>query len=144
MHAVYVTQRHNFGAVVRQTVTDLPLLLLRAWPLCGASWDVLSRTCARGVSAVVKNRGRKDNKYSVERIHFTSTALHQHSPGGRGSKVGLYLFFPPHALRPFVPPVDPPPPPPPSPSPWCCPLWKLLDTGGEAGLEKKHLLIWLR
>lgn len=32
----------------------------------------------------------------------------------------------------------------PSLSPWCCPLWKLSDTGGEAGLEKKHLLIWLR
>ncbi len=92
-----VTQRRDFEAGVGQTVTDLPFLKLRAWPLCSASWDVLSRTCASGVSAAtpsLKTREEKDNKYSVERIHFTSpTQSRGRGKGGGGEAVKSGYIF---------------------------------------------------
>lgn len=140
MHAMYVTQRHEFGGWGRATtVNDSPSLLLRVWPLCGASWDVSSRTCARSVSAVtplLKSGEEKDNKYTMKRIHFTSTAFHQHSPLGERLVGGgdVWLRAPPsapyiHLFLPLMPPS--------SLSPWCCPCMEAFGHGWRGGFRKE-------
>lgn len=70
------------------------------------------------------------------------TVLGEGQVGGcvwRGA-VGFILLFKPTTLPYlFVPSVRPP-----IAEPLVLHLRKFLDTGGEAGLEKKHLFIWLR
>lgn len=143
MHVIFVTQRHGFGAGGGADSHSFPLLLLRVWPLCSASWDVLSRTCARCVSAatprrsaVVKNGNQGRKQQIIGRTDRLHARLIPTQSWGRGSGGR----FPSRLLKSIGSSFQRPP----VAEPLVLTLWKLPGGDGEIGLEKKHLFIWLR